>query len=102
MDHKLGSYFSLAAVAELVLLISPAFAQTTLNGSSLVYRSTGSSSGTAWSLDRDGYVGTYIKLSAPGNVTVKVNATGTASGGVNPHMAVAIADTSASFDVSSG
>ncbi len=103
MDCKPVGYFSRVAVAELVLLlVSPTSAQTTINGNSLAYRSTGSASSGAWTLDRDGYVGTYITLSAPGSVTVKVSADGTASGGVNPHMAVAIADTLAGFDVSSG
>jgi GH35 family endo-1,4-beta-xylanase len=102
MGYNLG-YLSLAAIAELVLLlVSPTYAQTTINGNSLAYQSTGSSSSSAWTLDRNGYVGTYITLSAPGSVTVKVNADGTASSGINPHMGVAIADTLAGFDVSSG
>lgn len=88
----------------LCVLVSPsAWAQTTqLNGNSLLYRSTGSSSGSAWTLDRDGYLGTYITLAAPGNVTVNVQAAGTASGGVNPHMNVVIADSQTGFDVKAG
>lgn len=78
-------------------------AQTTqLNGRDLVYRSTGKSFGSAWILDRDGYLGTYIMLAAPGKITVKIRAEGMASGGVNPQMNVVIADTRASFDVKSG
>src|SRR3954449_8918940 len=70
-------------VGTFCLILGPnVWAQTTqLNGSSLLYRSTGSSSSQAWVLDRDGYLGTYITLSAPGNVTVSVRAEGTASGG---------------------
>ena len=64
-------------------------------------KSTGSGSGT-WTLDRDGYIGTYINVAAPGNVTVRVNANGTASGGIAPHMNIVLADTKAGFDVTSG
>ena len=65
-------------------------AQTTVTGSSLAMKSTGSGSGT-WTLDRNGYVGTYINVPSPGNVTVRVNANGTASGGINPHMNIVLA-----------
>ena len=85
----------------LTLLASPASA-ITLNGNSLVYRSTGNASGNAWVLDRNGYVGTYVTLTNPGAVTIDVNATGTAGGGSDPHMNVVIADTSRGFDVASG
>src|SRR6266576_1538107 len=62
-----------------------ALAQTTqINGDMVAYQSTGINSGSTWILDRDGYVGTYITLAAPGNVTVHVGADGTASGGINP------------------
>lgn len=77
-------------------------AQTTLVGSSLSHRSTGSSSGSDWILDRNGYVGTYITLDEPGSVTVNVNAAGTAGGGIDPHMNIVLADTKAGFDVSGG
>jgi GH35 family endo-1,4-beta-xylanase len=81
--------------------VGTAYAQTTLNGSSLAMKSTGSGSGT-WTLDRDGYVGTYINVATAGNVTVRVNANGTASGGVAPHMNIVLADTKPGFDVTSG
>lgn len=68
----------------------------------MAYKSTGSSSSNAWILDRDGYLGTYITLASPGSVTIKVNAEGTASGGISPHMAVAIADSVGEFTVASG
>ena len=42
------------------------------------------------------------QLASPGNVTVGVNASGTASGGINPHMNIVLADTKAGFDVTSG
>src|SRR3954462_2565380 len=82
---------------------SSASAQTTqINGDLLAYRPFGSSIGNVFTLDRDSYVGTYITLAAPGNVTVSVRAQGTASGGINPHMNVVLADSLASFDVTSG
>src|SRR4249919_350201 len=81
--------------------VGTACAQTTLNGSSLAMKSTGSGSGT-WTLDRDGYVGTYINVATPGDVTVRVNANGTANGGIAPHMNIVLADSKAGFDVTSG
>jgi GH35 family endo-1,4-beta-xylanase len=88
----------------MVFIAAPAaLGQTTVNGDSLVHRSTGSSGGGSnWTIDRNGYVGTYIMLDAPGSVTIDVNASGTASGGVNPHMNIVLADTKASFEVPSG
>src|SRR3954452_12151684 len=86
----------------LVLLWAPVCAaQTTLNGSSLVYHSTGSSSGTAWTLGSDGYLGTYITVASPGNVTIGVNATGTPAGGVKQLLSVVIARKARGFDVTS-
>src|SRR5262249_55410172 len=68
----------------------------------LALLSDGTSSGTSWVLDADGYVGTYITLASPGSVTIDVNANGTASGGVSPNMNIVIADTKASYSVTSG
>lgn len=76
-------------------------AQTTIAGSSLAMKSTGSGAGS-WTIDRNGYVGTYVNVTSPGNVTVRVNASGTASGGINPHMNIVLADTKAGFDVVAG
>ncbi|HVT29377.1 MAG TPA: endo-1,4-beta-xylanase [Lacipirellulaceae bacterium] len=76
-------------------------AQAVLSGSSLALKSTGSGFGT-WTLDRDGYVGTYITVPTAGDVTVRVNASGTASGGIDPHMNIVLADTKAGFDVAGG
>src|SRR5690242_2095798 len=95
-----------SALLPLVLcltLTTSVWSQTTqLNGNSLAYRSTGRSSNSAWTLDRDGYLGTYITLASPGNVTIDVKAEGAASGGVNPNMNVVIADTKAGFAVAPG
>jgi len=82
-------------------LASVCAAQTTITGSNLTARSTGSGAGT-WTLDRNGYVGTYITVPAAGDVTIRVNASGTASGGINPHMNIVLADTKAGFDVTAG
>jgi GH35 family endo-1,4-beta-xylanase len=79
-----------------------AWSQTTINGNGIALHSTGSASGNAWILDRDGYVGTYITLAAPGDVTINVQAEGTPDGGVDPNMNVVIADTKAGFDVVPG
>src|SRR5687768_4204711 len=81
--------------------LSTAGAQT-INGNALALRSSGSAAGGNWTLANNGYVGTYITLAAPGDVTVSVQASGQAASGVTPRMNIAIADTSASFEVSSG
>ena len=91
----------LCILATCAACAAPLRAQTTLTGSSLAMKSTGSGSGT-WTLDRNGYVGTYINVATPGNVTVRVNASGTANSGISPHMNIVLADTKAGFDVTSG
>src|SRR3954464_12302052 len=73
-----------------------------INGSSMAYRSSGAASGSDWTLSENGYVGTYIKLDAPGDVTVSAQASGLAGGGGDPNMNIVIADTTAGFDVTSG
>jgi GH35 family endo-1,4-beta-xylanase len=89
----LALYFSSAAPT--------ALGQTTLNGSALALRSTGSGSGS-WTLGRNGYVGTYINVLAAGPVVVRVNASGVASGGIDPRMNIVLADTKAGFNVTPG
>jgi hypothetical protein len=76
-----------------------AIAQTTIGGSSLSMKSNGSGSG-GWTLVENGYVGTYLELASPGNVTISVNASGAASGGIDPRMNIVLADYSAGWDVS--
>ena len=88
----------------LACLVTSASAQS-LNGNAFGFRSNGSASGTDWNLTENGYVGTYVKLDAPGDLTVSAQASGVASGGVNPHMNIVIADsakTVSGFDVPSG
>jgi GH35 family endo-1,4-beta-xylanase len=69
-----------------------------ISGSSLVLNSGGISRGNAL-LNSNGFVGSYITLVAPGDVTVTVNASGTAFGDVNPRMNLALGDSLAGFDV---
>jgi endo-1,4-beta-xylanase len=73
----------------------------TFNGSSLSHKSSGNGSGN-WTLDENGYVGTYITLASPGDVTLTVNASGSTTDAVAPRMNIVIADTKAGFDVASG
>jgi GH35 family endo-1,4-beta-xylanase len=72
-----------------------------MNGDTAALKSSGTDTGSGWRLDDNGYVGTYITLASPGSVTVTVNASGTASSGVDPHMNFVIDDTTAGFDVGS-
>ena len=76
---RLRTYFLCLACA--VSFCPAARGQTTTQGSSLAMRSTGSGVGS-WTIDRNGYVGTYITLASEGNVTVGVNASGTALRGL--------------------
>jgi GH35 family endo-1,4-beta-xylanase len=69
-----------------------------ITGSALALKS-GSLSGTSELLSNDGYAGTYIKVTSPGDLTVTVNASGTvAAPGDTVHMNMVIADTKAGFD----
>lgn len=72
-----------------------------INGNTLVLNSGGTSGSNAV-LDDNGFVGSYINLASPGNVTVTVNASGTAFGGVNPHMNFWLGDSLVGFDVVPG
>lgn len=81
-------------------LPSPAWA---LVADDLAFRSGGfGPPGDDWQLNDNGYVGTYIHLDSPGEVTISVQATGQAFGGVNPRMNIVVADTLAPFDVAAG
>jgi GH35 family endo-1,4-beta-xylanase len=73
-----------------------------INGEDLVMRSSGGSSGVDWVLDENGYVGTYIQLSQPGEVQITVDAAGQADGGAGPQMNIVVADTKAGFEVGAG
>src|SRR5687768_6186887 len=54
-----------------------------INGKDLALRSVGSAAGNGWTLDRNGYVGTYVRLDAPGKVTVKIDTSGSADAKTN-------------------
>src|SRR4051812_25908098 len=95
--RRLASSLAWGSVC-IVCLSQLAFGQT-INGLNMAYRSSGAASGSDWTLSENGYVGTYIKLDAPGDVTVSAQASGLAGGGVNPNMNIVIADTTAGFDV---
>src|SRR4051794_22974750 len=93
---------TLACLLAIVSSARFASAQTTINGKDLALRSSGSISGnTNWAFTNDGYLGTYVTLAAPGDVTISVNASGTAASGVAPRMNIAIDDSKAGFDVAS-
>jgi GH35 family endo-1,4-beta-xylanase len=73
-----------------------------IDGSSLALRSFGSASGVDWNLTENGYVGTYITLATPGNVTIELSAAGLNGGGADPRMNVVVGDQMAAFDVPGG
>jgi GH35 family endo-1,4-beta-xylanase len=83
-----------------ICLASPVVAQT-FTGSSLSHRSSGSGSGN-WTLDENGYVGTYITLAQAGQLTLTASASGATNDATAPHMNFVIADTKVGFDVASG
>ena len=71
-----------------------------INGNALALNS-GAISGNSALFGNDGYAGTYINVTTPGDVTVTVNASGTVSSPVDTvHMNIALADTKAGFDFS--
>jgi GH35 family endo-1,4-beta-xylanase len=71
-----------------------------INGNALALNS-GAISGNSALFGNDGYAGTYINVTTPGDVTVTVNASGTVtSPGDTVHMNIALADTKAGFDFS--
>jgi GH35 family endo-1,4-beta-xylanase len=81
-----------------VLFARPVWA---INGADLAFQSFGAVGGTPtdWDLNENGYVGTYVTLAAPGEVTIAVNAAGQAAGGADSRMNIVIGDQSAPFDV---
>jgi GH35 family endo-1,4-beta-xylanase len=79
----------------LALLAAPVWA---IDGSALPLNS-GFTSGSSAQLNNNGYAGTYIRLDTPGDVSITVNASGTAFDGVDPQMNIVIADSKAPFDV---
>jgi endo-1,4-beta-xylanase len=91
----------LAALAALIAVVAsarPCGAVPTA-GNSLALKTGGVNASGSYRLNNNGYVGTYINLAAPGDVTITVNASGVASGPVLPHMNVVVGDFVAGFDV---
>ena len=84
--------------AALLVVFAPTFVWA-VDGEDLAFRSNGFDSGTEWQLNNNGYVGTYINLDTPGDVTISVAASGDSSGGVAPHMNLVVADTVVPFDI---
>src|SRR6185295_2658818 len=66
--------------------------QTTLSGNSFALKSSGAANGSAWTLNSNGYLGTYITLNAPGSISILLNASGQSSAGISPQMTLSIAD----------
>ena len=88
----------LVTVSALAALIHSNLAWAVINGNSLALKS-GVVSGTSVLLGNDGYAGTYINVTSPGDVTVTVNASGTVvTPGDTLHMNIDLADTKAGFD----
>ncbi len=81
---------------------SAALAQTTVNGGSMALQSSGAlANNTAWDLNSDGYVGTYIQVPTSGStVSFDLNAAGIVSNGVNPEVTLSVAGTNVPFTVS--
>ncbi len=79
---------------------APAHSQTTLDASSLAYRSTGASCpDKAWCLDEDGFVGTYIQVAEPASVSFTIRASKSKSETGSPKLALRVADFAASWPV---
>ncbi|TWT90201.1 Endo-1,4-beta-xylanase A [Pseudobythopirellula maris] len=85
------------------VLLGGAISQThgqTLDGDELAHRSGGYDAGAVrWTLDKNGYVGTYFTLDEAGPVTIKVDALGTTNDATLPMMGIAVADQLATFEV---
>src|SRR5436190_19703150 len=90
----------LLSAAFLLACAAGAQAQS-LTGSSLAMRSNGFGSGSNWTLNSNGYVGTYITLASLGTVSFAVQALGNASSGPAPHMNIVVNDSKVGWDVSS-
>jgi GH35 family endo-1,4-beta-xylanase len=84
-------------------MVQGAMSQTIPGGGSsgLSHRSSGSGA-SDWTLNENGYVGTYFTLDNAGPVTLTVEASGTTNDAVSPHMNIVVADTKVGFDVTSG
>jgi len=83
-----------------LLCVSPTQSQTTLDGNSLAYRSTGAScSDKAWRLDENGFVGTYIQVATATEVSFTVRASKSSSDPNTPLVGLRVADFATSWPV---
>jgi len=82
------------------LCVSPALSQTTLDGNSLAYRSTGASCpDKAWRLNENGFVGTYIHLATANEVSFTVRASKSISETGSPLLGLRVADFATAWPV---
>jgi len=99
---KLPSAFALIPGVALLCAscASPILSQTTLPGNSLAYRSTGTArEDNAWRLNENGFVGTYVRLEAAGEVSFTVRASKSSSKKEPPVLRLRVADLAASWPV---
>ena len=62
-------------LSTVALLIGCTFARAdTIPGSAIAVRSDGNADGDAWTMRGNGFVGTYVRLAAPGEVRVRITA----------------------------
>jgi len=76
-----------------LLCASPTQSQTTLDGNSLAYRSTGTScKDNAWCLNENGFIGTYIQLGAANKVSFTIRASKSSSETNTPMLELRVTD----------
>ncbi len=93
----------ISAVVVLCISILHAEAQSNfINASQAVYNSSGTVFGTTVSLSQNGYIGTFVSLSAASQVSFSVVATGlSGTNGVQPAMSLVVDDTKRTWSVGS-
>ncbi len=69
----------------------------TLVGRDLAVRSNGNAEGNAWVLDGNGYVGTYLRVDEPAEISITVRTAGQTDGDVTPQLSAVVADHARSF-----
>ena len=80
--------------------VSPPRVQTTLDGSSLAYRSTGRPrQDNTWRLDDNGFVGAYIRLASESEISFTIRASKTSSQAAAPMLRLRVADFTGSWRV---
>jgi len=84
----------------MLLCVSPTQSQTTLDGDSLAYRSTGTSCpDKAWRLNENGFVGTYIQVATATEVSFTLRASKSSSEPNTPLVGLRAADFATSWPV---